>query len=99
LRVVNLSVVFIFAIFQDMVRFKNRYLVIEANTVDAKNKAKLQLKPQALYQAIMEKIEILHGDFGAAAVRNGFLAKYCSEKTQVFQNYNQYPSKFNTFSS
>jgi len=66
-----------------MVRFKNRYLVLEANPVDSKNKAKFQMKPQALYSAIMEKIELLHGDFGLAAVKNGFLSKYCSEKTQV----------------
>ncbi|XP_059482620.1 ribonuclease P/MRP protein subunit POP5 [Neocloeon triangulifer] len=66
-----------------MVRFKNRYLVLEAIPIDGKNKSKFHMKPQALYSAILEKIELLHGDFGVAAVRNGFLTKYCSEKTQV----------------
>jgi Rpp14/Pop5 family len=66
-----------------MVRFKNRFLVLEAQPVDSKKKSKFLMKPHALYSAIMEKIELLYGDFGVAAVKNGFMSKYSSEITQV----------------
>ncbi|CAB3360202.1 Hypothetical predicted protein [Cloeon dipterum] len=66
-----------------MVRFKNRYLVLEVVPVESKNKRKPQMRAQALYSALMEKVELLHGDFGVAAIRNGFLAKYCSKMTQI----------------
>lgn len=31
----------------------------------------------------MQKVQQLHGDFGVAAIRAGFTAKYCNEKTRV----------------
>lgn len=64
-------------------RFKNRFLVLEAQPIDIKKKSKFLMKPHALYSAIMEKVELLYGDFGVAAVKNGFMSKYSSEITQV----------------
>lgn len=31
----------------------------------------------------MDKIQLLYGDFGVAAVKIGFLAKYCNENTRI----------------
>lgn len=43
----------------------------------------LHLAPAALHNSIMQKMQQLHGDFGVAAIRAGFTAKYCNEKTRI----------------
>lgn len=43
----------------------------------------LNLKPSSLYDAILRKVEQLHGDFGASAIKSGFVAKYCNRSTKV----------------
>lgn len=32
---------------------------------------------------MLNKIQQLHGDFGVAAIRNGFITKYCNENTRI----------------
>jgi hypothetical protein len=49
-----------------------RYLVVEINPT-AGNKNKFLLKSNSLYIALHEKLRLLHGDFGLAAARSGFL--------------------------
>lgn len=66
-----------------MVRFKNRYFVVEVNPVHEKRDAALALRPASLYQSIIRKVQQLHGDFGVAAAKSGLAAKYCNEWTRV----------------
>ena len=48
-----------------------RYFVVEVNPVQEKHDAALELRPASLYQAIMKKLQQLHGDFGVAAAKSG----------------------------
>ncbi|XP_018562728.1 ribonuclease P/MRP protein subunit POP5-like [Anoplophora glabripennis] len=66
-----------------MVRHKNRYIVLEINETGRNNTLQLKLKGISLQEAILEKVQQLHGDFGVAAVRAGFTAKYFNEHTRV----------------
>lgn len=43
----------------------------------------LSLKSKIFHETVMTKIQQLHGDFGVAAVRTGFLTKYCNENTRI----------------
>lgn len=65
-----------------MVRFKNRYLVFEITLGDKFDKP-FPLKITALHVAINQKIQQLYGDFGVAAIKAGFSAKYCNEHTRI----------------
>ncbi|XP_041977769.1 ribonuclease P/MRP protein subunit POP5 [Aricia agestis] len=65
-----------------MVRYKNRYITVELLATIPENKP-LKLKSKVLHDTLLDKIQHMHGDFGAAAVRNGFLTKYCNENTRI----------------
>lgn len=43
----------------------------------------LSLISKSFHETVMSKIQQLHGDFGIAAVRTGFLTKYCNEYTRI----------------
>lgn len=43
----------------------------------------LSLKSKIFHDTVLNKIQQLHGDFGSAAVRTGFLTKYCNENTRI----------------
>lgn len=43
----------------------------------------LSLISKSFHETVMNKIQQLHGDFGIAAVRTGFLTKYCNEHTRI----------------
>lgn len=43
----------------------------------------LSLKSKIFHETVLEKIQQLHGDFGLAAVKSGFLTKYCNENTRI----------------
>lgn len=43
----------------------------------------LCLKSKIFHETLLKKIQQLHGDFGVAAIRNGFLTKYCNENTRI----------------
>ncbi|XP_069685819.1 ribonuclease P/MRP protein subunit POP5 [Periplaneta americana] len=66
-----------------MVRFKNRYIVVEVNQPDRKDDAALVLKPVSLYVSILNKVQQTYGDFGVAAIRSGLSAKYCNKWTRI----------------
>lgn len=65
-----------------MVRYKNRYITVEI-TPRTDEKKPLVLKASALYEAVQKKIKIMFGDFGIAAIRPGFNAKYCNNYTKI----------------
>ena len=65
-----------------MVRFKNRYIVIEINPVHLR-KNTLLLRDYSLYNAIIKKVQQVHGDFGIGAVKSGLTAKYCNKWTRI----------------
>lgn len=58
-------------------------MVIEVNDVNHKDLPTKQFKPPSLYEAILTKVQQMHGDFGVAAIRAGFTAKYCNEHTRI----------------
>ncbi|GJQ84025.1 hypothetical protein Trydic_g10490 [Trypoxylus dichotomus] len=66
-----------------MVRHKNRYIVTSISHINKDEDAALILKPASLYLAINDKVQQLYGDFGVAAIRAGFTAKYCNERTRI----------------
>ncbi|KAF3426116.1 hypothetical protein E2986_08938 [Frieseomelitta varia] len=65
-----------------MVRFKNRYIAFEITFGD-KSKKPVQLKATTLHNAIQQKVQRLYGDFGVAATKAGFSAKYCNIHTKI----------------
>jgi len=48
-----------------------RYFVVEVNPVHENRDAALVLRSASLYQAVMKKLQQLHGDFGVAAAKSG----------------------------
>ncbi|CAG4912282.1 unnamed protein product [Colias eurytheme] len=66
-----------------MVRFKNRYVTVEIASPVVPESKPLSIKSSMLNETILNKINQLHGDFGVAAVRSGFLTKYCNENTRI----------------
>ncbi|CAG4988407.1 unnamed protein product [Parnassius apollo] len=66
-----------------MVRFKNRYITVEITSPLIPENKPLALKSKIFHDTVLDKIQQLHGDFGIAAVRTGFLTKYCNENTRI----------------
>lgn len=58
-------------------------MVVEVKQFGKAYDESLHLAPAALHNTIMQKVQQLHGDFGVAAIRAGFTAKYCNEKTRI----------------
>ncbi|XP_034840812.1 ribonuclease P/MRP protein subunit POP5 [Maniola hyperantus] len=66
-----------------MVRFKNRYVTVEILSPMVPENKPLSLKSRIFHDTLVEKIQLLHGDFGIAAVKTGLLTKYCNENTRI----------------
>ncbi|XP_045445892.1 ribonuclease P/MRP protein subunit POP5 [Melitaea cinxia] len=66
-----------------MVRFKHRYITVELIVPKLPEYKPIYLKSSVLNDTILEKLQQLHGDFGLAAVKNGFVTKYCNENTRI----------------
>ncbi|XP_022918640.1 ribonuclease P/MRP protein subunit POP5 [Onthophagus taurus] len=66
-----------------MVRHKNRYIVVLITENDTNATKKLHLKPITLSNAIKDTVQQLYGDFGLAAIKAAFTAKYCNELTKI----------------
>ncbi|XP_004930391.1 ribonuclease P/MRP protein subunit POP5 [Bombyx mandarina] len=66
-----------------MVRFKNRYITVEIVCPTVSEKTPLQLKPGIFHSTVLHKVQQIHGDFGVAAIKSGFLTKYCNESTRI----------------
>ncbi|XP_050311339.1 ribonuclease P/MRP protein subunit POP5 [Anthonomus grandis grandis] len=62
----------------EMVRLKNRYIVLEV-----KSEFLQVLSQYDLHQTILTHIKNFHGDFGEAATRAGFSAKYTNPITKI----------------
>ncbi|XP_033328117.2 POP5 ribonuclease P/MRP subunit isoform X1 [Megalopta genalis] len=58
------------------------YLVFEITLGDNHDKH-FPLKITTLHVAINQKVQQLYGDFGVAAIKAGFSAKYCNEHTRI----------------
>ncbi|EFX78978.1 hypothetical protein DAPPUDRAFT_304992 [Daphnia pulex] len=65
-----------------MVRFKNRYLTAEIIPGDSTTQP-LNVKKYDLLASVLDVTEQIHGEFGAAAIRNGLEIKYFNESTQI----------------
>ncbi|CAK9822603.1 Ribonuclease P/MRP protein subunit POP5 [Anthophora retusa] len=65
-----------------MVRFKNRYITFEIIPGDKSDKP-FPLKITTLHYTIQQKVQQLYGDFGVAAIKAGFTAKYCNVHTRI----------------
>nr|CAD7423077.1 unnamed protein product [Timema monikensis] len=59
------------------------YIALEVTPHSRSYDTPFKLKAHSLYTTIINKIEQLYGDFGVAALKGGFIAKYCNEKTRV----------------
>ncbi|XP_065209166.1 ribonuclease P/MRP protein subunit POP5 [Planococcus citri] len=67
-----------------MVRSKYRYITIKVIlTKKNRNICDGSFKNADLYKTVLSKVQKLHGDYGLAAVKTGFLCKYCNESTGV----------------
>nr|CAG4649793.1 EOG090X0GYO [Scapholeberis mucronata]SVE93967.1 EOG090X0GYO [Scapholeberis mucronata] len=64
-----------------MVRFKNRYFSVEVVPVD--NQSCLKFNKYEIMQGLQNWTEKIHGEFGAAAIRNGLDIKYSDENTRI----------------
>lgn len=60
-----------------------RYITVEIVAPIVPENKPLQLRPKIFHDTLLNKIQHLHGDFGVAAVTNGFLTKYCNENTRI----------------
>lgn len=63
--------------------FVFRYTTIEIASPMVPENKPLNLKQSILHETVINKIQQLHGDFGVASVRTGFLTKYCNENTRI----------------
>ncbi|XP_028163421.1 ribonuclease P/MRP protein subunit POP5 [Ostrinia furnacalis] len=59
------------------------YITIEIESPAVPDSKPLSLKPSKFHDSVLDKIQQLHGDFGVASIRNGFLTKYCNENTRI----------------
>lgn len=67
-----------------MVRAKFRYTVVSVIPVSKKLESEsFSVKHSDLYRTIILMIKKMHGDFGLAAIKTGFAAKYCNDLTKV----------------
>ncbi|XP_057372172.1 ribonuclease P/MRP protein subunit POP5-like [Daphnia carinata] len=67
-----------------MVRFKNRYFTTEITPLDDGHTAQpLNLKTYDILKSVLAATEQIHGEFGAAAIKNGLEVKYSNESTQI----------------
>lgn len=60
-----------------------RYIVVQIGLVHTKEGTLLKIPHEVIAHEIKEKVHQIHGDFGAAAIRAGFTAKYCNEYTRI----------------
>ena len=62
----------------------NRYFVFEISPNDGSSPFEpLALNVKDIFYAILNATEQIHGEFGAAAVRNGLDVKYCNQDTRI----------------
>nr|CAG4636622.1 EOG090X0GYO [Eubosmina coregoni]SVE70148.1 EOG090X0GYO [Eubosmina coregoni] len=64
-----------------MVRFKNRYFTVEV--VPENSNDPFKPKEYDIYNAVLGVTEQIHGEFGAASVKNGLDVKYFNEYTHI----------------
>ncbi|CAH1736518.1 ribonuclease P/MRP protein subunit POP5 [Aphis gossypii] len=65
-----------------MVRYKNRYMVIQLRTLENDN-LDLKISVKELQISVLNMIKSLHGDFGAGAIKTCFKVRYCNPTTKI----------------
>lgn len=58
-------------------------MTVEISSSMVPDNKPLGLKSKIFHDTVVAKIQQLHGDFGVAAIRTGFLTKYCNENTRI----------------
>ncbi|CAG9860982.1 unnamed protein product [Phyllotreta striolata] len=66
-----------------MVRVKLRYIVVEINPTRKQQSSEFTVKHVSIFQALADQVQKIHGDFGAAAIRAGFVVRYINEHTRI----------------
>nr|CAG4646671.1 EOG090X0GYO [Macrothrix elegans] len=67
-----------------MVRFKHRYFAVELVPLDAHAERELLgINQWEILANILKVVEQMHGEFGAAAVKNSLQVKYCNKQTHT----------------
>uniref|UniRef100_A0A914XS61 Ribonuclease P/MRP protein subunit POP5 n=1 Tax=Plectus sambesii TaxID=2011161 RepID=A0A914XS61_9BILA len=64
-----------------MVKFKNRYLLLEVITDDHVVTSKEQFNDSDVYFAMWEALSELHGDYGTGAAKQSLSVKVCNSAT------------------
>ncbi|XP_050532556.1 ribonuclease P/MRP protein subunit POP5 isoform X2 [Daktulosphaira vitifoliae] len=65
-----------------MVRYKNRYLVVQLNILSNDND-NFKISNRDLQSGVLDVIKVLYGDFGAGAIRTCFKVHYCNPTTKI----------------
>lgn len=60
----------------------HRYVTVQINPLDKSDKP-LTLKSTALHYAIQQKVELMFGDFGVAAIKAGFNGNKCKNRVDL----------------
>lgn len=61
-----------------------RYIIVEINPEHPiQNLESFTITSESIYHAVNNKVQQLHGDFGSAAIRSGFIGKYCNPKLRI----------------
>ena len=63
----------------NMVRFKNRYVVLRC-----KGSGRDRVAPGALIRQIKQRVSVLYGDFGAGCIMNSLQVKFYDAESGVF---------------
>ena len=58
-------------------------MVVIVNEENQKPDQDFVIKSASVTNAILSKVQHLYGDFGIAAMRSGFVTKYCNARTRV----------------
>lgn len=56
---------------------------MEVNEANHSPTQPLEINEFEMFTEILNAVQELHGDFGAAAIRSGFYAKYCNKYTRI----------------
>ncbi|KAF0767088.1 ribonuclease P/MRP protein subunit POP5 [Aphis craccivora] len=60
-----------------------RYMVIQLRTLENEN-LDLKISDKELQISVLNMIKLLHGDFGAGAIKTCFKVRYCNPTTKIF---------------
>ncbi|XP_025409959.1 ribonuclease P/MRP protein subunit POP5 [Sipha flava] len=65
-----------------MVRFKNRYMVVQLKNLEDSD-LDFKISDRELQSTVLNMVKTLHGDFGVGAIRTCFKVRYCNPATKI----------------